>query len=232
MKKIGILCAGDSELEPFLSHIHSCTVVEKAMLKVHEGELEGIPVAAVYSGVCKVNAAIAAQVLIDCFQVEAVINAGTAGGMEESLQIFDTVVSTQALYHDVEEHILTEFHPWMQTAWFPADQELLEAAKRAALQERNVFFGRMATGEQFITEEHRLEINRKYAPLSVDMETRSIAHVCYVNRIPFLSVRTLTDTAVHSGTENFERNCSQASAISKDFVLSLLRELYKQPKPV
>ena len=95
-----------------------------------------------------------------------------------------------------------------------------------------MFFGRMATGEQFITEEHRLEINRKYAPLSVDMETGSIAHVCYVNRIPFLSVRTLTDTAVHSGTENFERNCSQASAISKDFVLSLLRELYKQPKPV
>lgn len=120
-------------MEPFLSHIHSCTVVEKAMLKVHEGELEGIPVAAVYSGVCKVNAAIAAQVLIDCFQVEAVINAGTAGGMEESLQIFDTVVSTQALYHDVEEHILTEFHPWMQTAWFPADQELLEAAKKGCL---------------------------------------------------------------------------------------------------
>ena len=66
------------------------------MLNCYDGEICGVPVTALYSGVCKVNAAIAAQVLIDFFQVGAIINAGTAGGMDERLQVFDTVISIQA----------------------------------------------------------------------------------------------------------------------------------------
>ena len=97
MKKIGILCAGDAELEPFLPHIENGTVIRKAMLNCYDGEICGVPVTALYSGVCKVNAAIAAQVLIDFFQVGAIINAGTAGGMDERLQVFDTVISILAL---------------------------------------------------------------------------------------------------------------------------------------
>jgi len=57
------------------------------------------------------------------------------------------------------------------------------------------------------------------------METASIAHVCYVNRIPFIAVRTITDTATHSGIDNFEKNCDKASRISKDIVLGLLKEI-------
>ena len=58
--KVGIICAGDSELEPFLNHIHNCHITEKAMLKFYEGEINNIPVVVLYSGVCKVNAAVAA----------------------------------------------------------------------------------------------------------------------------------------------------------------------------
>lgn len=79
--KIGILCAGDDELAPFLPLIKGCCVTEKAMLKFYTGRIHGIDVAALFSGVCKVNAAIASQLLIDLFGVDAIINAGTAGGM-------------------------------------------------------------------------------------------------------------------------------------------------------
>ena len=66
---------------------------------------------------------------------------------------------------------------------------LLDAAKRYCQKTGYpVLFGTMVTGEQFIVDEKRAEVNRKYAPLSVDMETVSAAHVCYVNRVPFLSV--------------------------------------------
>ena len=78
--RIGILCAGDTELEPFLACMEDCTITEKTMLKFYEGTLQGVAAVALYSGVCKVNAAIAAQILIDTSQVDAVINAGTAGG--------------------------------------------------------------------------------------------------------------------------------------------------------
>ena len=111
MRKIGILCASDDELAPCLSHIKGRRTSEKAMLQIHEGTIGGWEAAALFSGVCKVNAAIAAQTLIDAYQADAVINAGVAGGMDESLHIFDTVVCTQAVYHDLDGENLTGFHP-------------------------------------------------------------------------------------------------------------------------
>ena len=70
----------------------------------------------------------------------------------------------------------------------------------------------------------RQKINDEFAPLTVDMETASIAHVCYVNHIPFISVRCVTDTAEESGVSNFEENCAKASAIAKDTVVAILNE--------
>lgn len=225
MKKIGILCAADTELAPFLPHIKNQTVIRKAMLTCYSGEISGLPATALYSGVCKVNAAIAAQVLIDFFEVDAIINAGTAGGMDERLQVFDTVISTRACYHDVEKEILTEFHPWMPQAYFSADSGLLDLAQKAVQGKKGIYFGAMATGETFIEGDLRREIQEKYAPLSVDMETAGVAHVCYVNQIPFLAIRTITDTATESGGEAFERNCIQASNRSKEITLELLRQI-------
>ncbi len=131
-RKIGILCAGDSELAPFLPHLEHARTSEKPLLKFYEGTLCGLPAVLLYSGVCKVNAAIAAQFLIDTYRADAVINAGTAGGMDPSLKIFDTAVSTAVAYHDVADDILTDFHPWLESIWFPADPALRAYAEAAA----------------------------------------------------------------------------------------------------
>ena len=225
--KFGIVCAGDEELAPFLSMMDHCKVIEKARLKFYEGQIDGTEIVALFSGVCKVNAAIASQILIDIFDVNAIINSGTAGGMDPRLKIFDTVISTEVCYHDVAQDILTEFHPWMKSVFFEADQKLIELSKAAVEKTKfpgKVFWGRMVTGESFITEEGRQKINDEFAPLTVDMETASIAHVCYVNHIPFISVRCVTDTAEESGVSNFEENCAKASAIAKNIVVAILNE--------
>jgi len=227
-KKIGIICAGDREFEPFIKHIENDIVSEQAMLKIHQGTINGLDIVALYSGVCKVNAAIATQVLIGSFGAEIIINAGTAGGMDERLEIFDVVISTEAAYHDVFPTILTEFHPWLDTEYFKADQKLVELSKivvRKMKTLNNVVWGRIVTGEKFIAEDGRKEINEKYSPLIVDMETASIAHVCHVNKVPFISIRCITDTAKHSGNNNFEKNCGKASEISRDITLVLLNEI-------
>ena len=225
---IGILCAGDRELEPFLPHIEGEKISAKAMLTVHEGTIHGVPVAALFSGVCKVNAAIAAQILIDHYHVSLIINAGTCGAMDTSLDLFDTVISTESVYHDVAANILTGFHPWMESAFFPSDHRLLSlthiAAERTQTGHR-IIFGRSVTGEAFITDEGRDEINAQFHPLSVDMESAAVAHVCHVNRLPFLSIRTVTDTPARRGSGEFERNCEKASAIAKDITLNLIDEL-------
>lgn len=225
--KIGIICASDDELAPFLPVIDHCRVTERAMLKFYEGQICDVPAVALFSGVGKVNAALAAQILIDLFEVNAVVNAGTAGGMDPKLEIFDTVISTEVCYHDVARDILTEFHPWMETVFFKADRELIkrsEIAVKKAGPKGKVFWGRIATGDAFITDEGRKNINDEFAPLAVDMETAGIAHVCYVNRVPFLSIRCITDTAEHSGVEIFEENCAKASMTAKDITVALLKE--------
>ena len=230
MMRIGIICAGDREVAPFLPIIQEAKITEKAMLKFYEGTINGVAVVALFSGVCKVNAAIATQILIDTYQVNAVINAGTAGGMDAKLELFDTVISTEVAYHDVEGNILTEFHPWMETVFFKADQDLLNMSEKAVRKlkpEYKVCWGRMVTGEAFITDEGRQKINEQFAPLTVDMETASIAHVCYVNKIPFISIRSITDTAKHSGTGTFEENCDKAAEIAKNVTVALLEEISK-----
>lgn len=225
MKKVGILCASDTELAPFLKEMEVARNTEKAMLKFYEGTIRQIPVAAVYSGVCRVNAAIAAELLIERFGVDAVINAGTAGGIDPRVKLFDTVVAERSVYHDMAEDILTEFHPWMPSVYFPSDGELLSAAKKyAKTTQWPIWFGTIATGEMFVGEKSRERLCQVYAPLAVDMETAGAAHVCYVNGVPFLAVRSVTDTTEGSRAAAFEENCEKASEIAAEIVIGLLRE--------
>ena len=112
-QKIGILCPSDSEAAPFLADMEGVTETRKAMLRFYEGTFHGVDVVTLFSGVCKVNAALATQILIDSYQAGAVLNVGTAGALAPGLSVFDTVIATEAGYHDVSPEILTEFHPWL-----------------------------------------------------------------------------------------------------------------------
>lgn len=226
IKKIGIICASDVELAPFLTHLQVTSVTLKAMLKFYEGIIMEMPIVIVYSGVCKVNAAIACQLMIDLFSPEIIVNAGTAGGIDETVELFDTIISTKVCYHDVADDILTEFHPWLKTIYFQLDPDLLAAAKQyCQTAEYPIHLGTTVSGEQFIEENNRAMIKQQYSPLSVDMETASIAHVCHVNEIPFIAIRTITDTSSHQGIEQFEQNCQKASFISSQIVIDFLKTL-------
>lgn len=225
--KIGIICAGDREVAPFIPLVNECSISEKAMLKFYSGKIEGTPIVTLFSGVCKTNAAIATQILIDTYGCNIIINAGTAGGMNQEIKLFDTIISTESAYWDVFEGILTKFHPWMETIYFKADKDLIDLAKGTVSKNKssNIYFGRIISGETFIEDKYRNEINTNFSPLCVDMETASVAHVCYVNKIPYIAVRTITDTAKHSGADAFDMNCKKASQISAAFVKAMLKEL-------
>ncbi len=226
--KYGLITANDNELKPFLKEIELTRTVDDTMLKVYEGTLGGKDVVMLYSGACKVNAGIATQILIDHYKVDAVINPGVAGGMDPKVKILDTVVSTEVAYHDVADFILTGFHPWMKDAFFRADEALLSTARKALENypsEGKIYFGRTVTGEAFIENEGRDKINEMFHPLSVDMETGAMAHACYVNKIPFLSIRCITDTAEYSGDAAYEENLEAATENVKNITLQVLRSL-------
>ena len=212
-----ILCAAEEELAPFLPHLAEEQRLSRAMLTLHIGRIGGLRM---------VLAALTLQTVLDTVSPDFVLNAGTAGGRSPALGLFETAVTTECAYHDVGEDILTNYHPRLPSVWFASDPDLLAACRRAA--ERapgRVHFGRTVTGEAFITDEGRAEINARFVPLTVDMETAAMAHVCYVNRVPFAAIRSVTDTADHSGIGTFEENCARAAAVSAAVVLDVLREL-------
>ncbi|MBQ9960474.1 MAG: 5'-methylthioadenosine/S-adenosylhomocysteine nucleosidase [Firmicutes bacterium] len=228
---IGIVCAVEREAAPFLPLIEDLKMSEKSMLRFFQGKIKGAEVVLVTCGVCKVNAAIAAQILVDTYKVDVIINAGTAGAMDENLNILDAVIATEVTYHDVSNDILTKNHPKMDDVFFKTDEKMITAFRIVAGTIKTpgkLVFGRMVTGESFIDQDGRDTINERFAPMSVDMETAAIAHVCYVNQVPFAAVRCITDTAKQSGIEVFEDNVAAAADVARDVTVSLLDEFTRR----
>lgn len=226
--RIGIIGPSEEEIIPFIEKIRNKKMDSIAMLTFYSGKFGDIDVVALYCGVCKVNSAIATQILIDKFNVTHIIVTGVAGAIDNRLRIGDTVISTEVSYHDVADEILTEYHPWMESIYFRCDSGLIRLSKKVA--EKNIFsqqiyFGKIVTGEAFISKEGRKEIINKYNPLCVDMETASIAHVCYANKTPFIAIRSITDTESEIGVENFEFNCVSASENSINILEKILMSI-------
>lgn len=226
--RVGVIGPSEDEIHSFIDECDTMKKERIAMLTFYTLRYSDIEVVALYSGVCKVNAAIAAQILIDKFDVTHIIVTGVAGAINNDLSIGDTVISTEVAYHDVAEEILTEYHPWMENIFFEADNNLIGLCKKVIDTERfsqKILFGKIVTGEAFITDNGRREIINRFNPLCVDMETASIAHVCYVNGIPFIAIRSITDTGEESGVETFERNCVFASKNSIEILKRLLETI-------
>ena len=222
---IGIIGATENEIAPFISTMHSIKTEEYAMLSFHIGKYADINVIALFCGVCKVNAAIAAQILIDRYQVGKIIVIGVAGAISHELRIGDTVISSDIAYHDVADEILTQYHPWMKSIYFSADEDMVRGISEANTDEHSVIVGRIVTGEAFIDQDGRKGIIEKYDPLCVDMETAGIAHVCYVNSIPFAAIRSMSDTPHESGSNAFEKYGKAAAEKSVRVLTRYLRRL-------
>lgn len=113
----------------------------------------------------------------------------------------------------------------MENSYFKSANSLIKYCKKKLVEnnfKQSIYFGKIVTGEAFITQSGREEIIAKYNPLCVDMETASVAHVCYVNKIPFLAIRSITDTEEECGMEAFEENCVQVSLNSIEILKALM----------
>lgn len=220
--RIGLISATEREIMPFVINKMTVKVKEEEVrLNFYSGFYDGIEVVAVFSGVCKVNAAIAAQILISKFKVTHLILTGVAGALNRKLNIGDIVIGNEISYHDVAPGILTEYHPWMKDIYFRPDANLFELCNKVAESlplNCKCYTGRIITGETFVTDNERGGLIERFNPLCVDMESASVAHVCYANRIPFLIIRSISDRADKTGAEDFESNMAKAALNSLELV--------------
>ena len=232
MKKIGIIGAMELEVEALKEQMDVKNIVEKASMKFYEGTLRGKDVVIVQCGIGKVNAGICVQILADLFQVDAVINTGVAGSLRAEINIGDIVVSTDACEHDMDVTALgykQGIIPQMKESFFKADRQLVEAAIEVCREvnpDINVYEGRVLSGDQFISGE---EIKNKLIDLfdgfCTEMEGAAIAHAAFLNEIPYVVIRAISDKAdgsAHMDYPEFER---AAAALSAYLVENLVNRL-------
>ena len=238
MKKIGIIGAMEVEVD-FLRNLMGTEIkkTEAGGIIFNEGKIQDVDVVLVRSGVGKVNAALCAQRLALQFGCTNIINTGIAGAMAAGLGVMDFVVSTDAVYHDMDA---TGFGykpgqiPQMSVFSFEADKNMIEATKKAfnstefakgeeGKPAHKIIEGRIATGDQFISEKKiKAKINENFAPACVEMEGAAIAHACYLNKVPFVILRCMSDMADDLSSNGYDFNEPVAAELSAHVVQKMI----------
>lgn len=232
MKRIGIIGAMELEVEQLKEKMSIDRIVSKASMEFYTGTLNGVDVVIVRSGIGKVNAALCVQILADIFQVTHVINTGVAGSLNADLDIGDILVSRDALHHDMDVTIFGYQPgevPQMGFREFKANEAMIDAAVTSCREvnpDINVRIGRVVSGDQFISSK---EIKQKLIDLfagdCAEMEGASIAHGAYLNRIPFVIIRAISDKADDSAEmdyPSFEKAAAKHSARLVEHMITLL----------
>jgi adenosylhomocysteine nucleosidase len=225
--KVGVIGAMDTEIKMLVENLENVVESKEVFLKFYEGNFGKTPVVIVKSGVGKVNAGICTQTLITKFGCTHIINTGVAGGIASELAVMDTVVSTDAIFHDVNAvgfgYNMCEI-PGLGTTNFPASLEMLEIAEKAfaTLKAENkvkgkLVKGRVATGDVFVdTREKKMVIKEICNPTCCDMEGAAIGQVAYLYKIPYIIIRSISDLAENTDEVYLEdeaaANCSNITA--------------------
>lgn len=226
---IGIIGAMEEEVEILKNHMVVQSKKTKAKMEFFSGTLWAKEVVIVTCGIGKVNAAVCTQILIDDFNVGKVINVGVAGGIGEKIRPGDVVIADTLVEHDMDTVAFgykVGQIPRMDTFDFKCDSELVLAAKEACkdINDHETYVGRIVSGDQFIASVDKIRwLSNEFGALACEMEGGSIAHVCYLNSIPFVVIRSISDNANTGAHMDFEKFKTIAIANSIKILTNMLR---------
>ena len=231
---LGIIGAMEVEVEKLRAKMTETEMKTVAGMNFCKGKLEGKDVVIVRSGIGKVNAAICTQILIDQYNVRRIINTGIAGSLRSSIDIGDIVLSRDAMQHDMDA---TGFGykvgqiPQMEESVFKGDRNMIYMADmccRKVIPQVGVHVGRIVSGDQFVSDQAKKAwIVKNFQACCTEMEGASIAQTAYLNNIPFLIVRAISDKADDSATMDYPTFEAKAAEHCVKLVEHFLELLYR-----
>ncbi len=229
---LGIIGAMEVEVARLKEAMEQLKVHQKAGMEFYKGKLAGCEAVVVRSGVGKVNAAVCAQILIDDFSADRIVNTGIAGSLQDKIDIGDLVISSDTLEHDMDA---TGFGyapgviPQMDCSTFAADEGLIALARECCGRvnpDIHAFVGRIVSGDAFISDkEKKAWLSETFHGMCTEMEGAAIAHTAYLNQVPFLIIRAISDKADDSAQMDYPEFEKQAVEHSVNLMLALAQEL-------
>lgn len=232
--KIGIIGAMKEEIQHLKEVITEQTVESHYGFEVTNGQLGEHQVSLVLSGIGKVNASLSVVILKEKYDVDIIINTGSAGGIDPALKVGDVVIAHSLIHHDVD---LVDFGydkgqmAGMPSSYYP-DSNLLRIAQEVCRTfEIEPIIGLIVSGDQFISSTDQINIIRKNfrTARAADMESAAIAQAAYVLDIPFVIIRSISDNGDDEASVDFDTFIELASKVSASMVENFVRQVPFDP---
>ena len=207
---LGIIGAMAQEVRQLKEAMEQPRIETVAGMEFYRGTIGGKEAVVVQSGIGKVSAGICAQILVDRFGVDGIINTGIAGSLKAEINIGDLVMSTDALQHDVDA---VNFGyepgqiPQLPVKAFPTDDRLRKLAMELCARvnpDIRAHEGRVLTGDQFISDKAKKQwLTSTFGGACTEMEGAAIAQAAYLNQVPVLIIRAISDKADDSASMEY-----------------------------
>ncbi|MFE6138271.1 5'-methylthioadenosine/adenosylhomocysteine nucleosidase [Bacillus sp. NPDC057893] len=227
MNRIGIIGAMQIEIDLLLEKLLIKEEHTVANMPFYKGEFMGTEIIITRCGVGKVNAAACTQILISKFDVDSIINTGVAGGLHPDVKVGDLVISTNVTHHDVNKNQMKNLFPFQEE--FHASDELRDLARKAVNSSSlniTVHEGRIISGECFVEDSKlKAQLVTEYAPHCTEMEGAAIGHVAYINDIPFLVLRCISDSADDEAQVSYDDFAKTAANYCSEIIVEMLKNI-------
>lgn len=230
MNKFGIIVAMQEELEEIIKIMKEIEVKEIYGISFISGIIENTKVIVVKSGVGKVNAARTTQILIDKLNVKSVINVGSAGALNPFLNIGDIVIAKKLIQHDFDITAFDHDKGYITGVgdYIYSDYELVKKFQNVANKIKDETYkintGVIASGDIFCTDiAMKNKIYKKFNAECVEMEGAAIAQVCYLDKIPFVVIRSISDSPNGNNVIVFDEFVELASKRCADILKEFLK---------
>lgn len=230
---LGIIGAMDVEVAALKNRVKDATTVNIAGISFVSGYLENVMVTIAQCSPGKVNAALCAQIMIDKFNADSIINVGVGCSLSPNVVIKNVVIASDVCEHDFDLSPLGDpkgFVEGINTIKIPCDKAISDGLAQAAIRQgERIHRGTVASGDMFIASQELKDfIVGEFGAICGEMEGGAIGHVCYANGVPFGVLRSISDGGDEQADMDFPTFKNIAASISSSIIIDYVKTLQTQ----
>ena len=227
-KTIGIIGAMEVEIEEIRKSMSVTETAFIAGMKFLKGTLGNTDVILAQCGIGKVYAAACTQAMIMKFAPDYIMNIGVCGGLSKELKTGDIILGGKVVQYDMDTTAVGDpvgLISGINKIYFDCDEEMNEHLEQI-LCDKNINYkkGVVATGDKFINDSELVAwLTDNFDAISGDMESASIGHVCYINEVPFVILRSMSDSGDENSDTDYKSSLDYAAKTTADIVFELCK---------
>ncbi len=227
---IGIICAMKIEAEAIIASLSDTRTETVSGVEFTVGKRYGKEVVVAICGIGKVFAAICTEAMILKFAPTLIINSGVAGTLTDKLSIGDIAIAKSLVQHDMDTSPLGDpvgLVSGINKIYFDADEAAVAALEKAAASVgANSAVGTIASGDQFMSDTAKKNaIRDRFTAIACEMEGAAVAHVAYVNGVPFAVLRAISDSASGDAQMEYPKFVAMAAERSHAIIDAFLKKV-------